>query len=192
MTKIRSLNKTHRDILLEYGQQKIASLIDRSREKELFELVLAKGNEAIRKKYPEADMVVLRRYNQNRFDSCLRFQFPSGRVDCFSVPYEQRETMLADIPSGQGCMAYPVDADCEAALDEHTLVRKSNDDEQRTKNASFLALVNAAKTLEDVLEVIDLPADVQSRLGKQSTAMVALSPDTLTQLKDDFKLSTAA
>jgi len=86
MTKKTQLNKARRAIIEEYGFKHIESSIDRTRENELLQQLIGYANEAIRAKYPEADMAVLRKYEVVRTDHCLRFQFPSGRVDGRSFP----------------------------------------------------------------------------------------------------------
>jgi hypothetical protein len=189
MTKIR-LNNTHRDVLSSYGQERIESLIDRKEEKELYAILLDGANEAIRAKYPEEHMVILRLYDCARKDQCLQFQFPSGKVDGF---YFKAEDNLQDLPSRGGCyssgnVAYPVHAAFETAYDQYHVVKKANDQGRDARVRSFNALVNAARTLEDVLEAIDLPQELQERLGKKSQALVALNDDTLKALKRDFAL----
>lgn len=193
MTKIR-LNKTHREILTAYGQEKISGLIDRSREKALYATLLAAANKAIREKYPEEHLVVCRLYELTRTDNCLRFQFPSGRVDgIYFAPQDASE--LCDVPSGRGCFnsdIFPVDKAFEEAYEEHIKLKKSNDEEERKRVASFRSLVELSKNLEDVLEVIDVPEDILERLGRKSTALVALSNDALRSLKRDFAIKQAA
>lgn len=192
MPKIR-LTNAHRDTLRKYGQEKIATLIDRKKEQALYAKLLDGANKTIRTKYPEVDMVVIRKHGLATIDYCLKFQFPSGRVDGFRFDGDSK---VNDIPYNRACAyqgrVYPVDAAFEISYDDYGLLKKANDDEQSKRLASFYALVDAAKTLEDVLEVIDLPADVQERLGKKSQALVALSPDTLKSLKKDFAIKKAA
>ncbi len=193
MTKIR-LNNTHRDILTTYGQEKISGLIDRSREKVLYETLLEAANKAIREKYPEEHLVVCRLYELTRTDNCLRFQFPSGRVDGVNfAPVDA--SRICDVPSGRGCYSsdvFPMDKAFEDAYDEHLTLKRANDEEERQRLASFRSLIEASKTLEDVLEVIDLPEDILERFGRKSTALVALSTDTLRTLKRDFAIKQAA
>jgi hypothetical protein len=193
MTKIR-LNKTHRAIITDYGQGVIDKLIDRNALDAAYESLLAGVNAAIRKKFPEAEMVVLRKHNLVTFDRCLKMQFPTGRVDGFTFDYKD-EQRLADLPYRWGCGSsdvFAVDEATETAFDSYQLLQKAYREERSRKRANLESLVESAKTLDDVLEVIELPAAVQEQLGKRSQALVALSPDTLTQLKDDFKLAAAA
>lgn len=193
MTKIR-LNKTSREILLAYGQEKIAGLIDRSREKTLYETMLEAANRAIRAKYPEEHLVICRLYELTRTDYCLRFQFPSGRVDGYNFAPKDA-ARICDVPSGRGCYnsdVFPMDKAFEDAYDEHRRLERANDDEERQRVASFRSLIEASRTLDEVLTVIDLPEDILERLGRKSTALVALTTDTLRSLKQDFAILQAA
>ena len=192
MTKIR-LNNAHRSLLSTYGQERIAGLIDRTEEKAFYAQLLDATNQAIRKRYPEEDMVVLRRYDAAQVDRCIRFQFPSGRVDGFYFSHE--ETGLADAPYCRSCKtdaAYPVDAATESALDGYQKTRATNDKERQKRISAFDSLICASKTLEEVMEAIDLPPDVLERLGRKTTALVALSTDDLKRLRTDFSLANAA
>jgi hypothetical protein len=189
MTKTR-LNNTHRELLTTYGHEKIASLIDRGEEKAFYAQLLGGANQAIRKRYPEEDMVILRRYDATHIDRCVRFQFPSGRVDGFFFPRE--ETALADIPYCRSCTsdaAYAVDAAIETAFDGYHKTHTANNKEQHNRLAVFDALIRAARTLEEVMEAIDVPTELLERLGRKTTALVALSSDSLKQLKQDFALT---
>lgn len=191
MTKIR-LNNTHRDILRKYGQEKIAALIDRKKEHELYATILMATNSAIRLKYPEEHMVTLRIYKLTRQDRCITFSFPSGRTDGF---WFNEDKEMVDVPSRGGCLssvAYPVNAAFEKAYDEYAKVKKANREEEEKRQTSFRVLIDVARMLEEVMEIIDLPKDLQERLGKKSQALVALNDDSLKQLKKDFAIKKAA
>src|SRR5262245_48786426 len=61
-------------------------------------------NAVIRKKYPEADMVVLRKYSVTRQDRCLRFMdTESNQVFGFDWGYGTISAELADLPASNGC-----------------------------------------------------------------------------------------
>lgn len=193
MTKIR-LNKTHRAIISEYGQGVIEKLIDRAALDAAYETMLAGANAAIRRKFPEAEMLILRKPNLSTVDRCLKMQFPTGRVDGFTFDSKDHER-VADLPYRRGCGSsdvFAVDEATEAAFESYQLLQKAYRDERSRKRANLDALVESARTLDDILEVIDLPTAVQERLGRKAQSLVAISPDTLAQLRDDFKLATAA
>jgi hypothetical protein len=189
MTKRTHLNKTRREIIEEYGLKHIESSIDRTRENDLLQQVIKYANEAIRAKYPEADMAVLRKYEVVRTDHCLRFQFPSGRVDGRSFP---SDAPLADMPRQSGCYSgevFAVSAECEQVFDAYEAEYQANYRLRDAKNRQFMDFVTASRTVEEVLEVIDLPSDIRERLGHRSTALVAVSPELVAALRETFRIA---
>ena len=110
-------------------------------------------------------MAVLREYGVVRTDHCLRFQFPSGRVDGKSFPTDGPSPTL---PQHHGCYSgevFAVSAECEQVFDAYESEVQANYQLKDDKRRQFLDFVMASRTVEDVLEVIDLPADIRERLG---------------------------
>jgi hypothetical protein len=163
--------------------------MDRTRENDLLQQLVRYANQAIRAKYPEADMAVLRKYEVVRTDHCLRFQFPGGRVDGRSFPYD---APLADLPQHRGCYSeevFAVSAECEQVFDAYAAESQANNRLRDAKNRQFLDFVTASRSVEDVLEVIDLPADIRERLGHRSTALIAVSADSVSTLRETFRIA---
>jgi hypothetical protein len=189
MTKRTQLNKARRTIIEEYGLKHIESSIDRTQENDLLQQLIRYANEAIRAKFPEADMEVLRKYQVVRTDHCLRFQFPSGRVDGRSF---RSDAPLADMPGHSGCYSgevFAVSAECEQVFDAYAAEFQDNYRLKDDKRRQFLDFVTASRTVEDVLEVIALPADIRERLGHRSTALIAVSSESVSALRETFKIA---
>ncbi len=189
MTKRTQLNKARRDIIEEYGFKHIDAIIDRTQENDLLQQLVTYANEAIREKYPEADMAVLRKYEVVRTDRCLRFQFPSGRVDGRNFP---SDATLADMPKHGGCYSgevFAVSAECEQAFDAYEAEFTANYRLRDGKKQKFLSFLMASRSVEEVLEVIDLPAEIQERLGHRSAALVAVSAESVSALRETFRLA---
>jgi len=189
MTKKIKLTKTHREVIEDYGVKRIAESIDRTQENKQLAILINGANHAIRAKYPESDMVVLRKYELGQTDRCLKIQFPSGRVDGFSF---KSDAAIVDMPYQAGCHyssqdVFPVTAAVEKAFDEYAKLHADNDKEQQTKFNEFHAFLTACRFVEDVLEVIPLPDDIRKRLGHRSTSLVAVTPDTVKSLKATFR-----
>lgn len=189
MTKKIKLNKQHRELISDYDVKHIAASIDRSKEAKQLAILLEGANAAIRAKYPEADMVVLRKYKLERTDRCLKFQFPSGRVDGFSF---LSDAAVVDMPYKAGCHyssndVFPVTEKIEKAYDEHAKLKLENDKKQQTKLNEFNAFLTACQYVDEVLDVITVPEDIRKRLGHSSTALVAVTPETVKSLKATFK-----
>lgn len=190
MAKTR-MNSGHRTVLTDFAEKKIAEVIDRKQEHKLYKKLLAAANTALRKKYPEKDMEILRKYKLVRTDHCIKFLFPSGRVDGMSFTKEDGEPV--DIPYRYGCYglyeheaAFPVSAEIGEALDEYNLIKAANDNLYRQKYRDCANLISYAKYVEDVLEVIKVPKEIENKLCAKSTALVALSPDVIARIQADF------
>jgi hypothetical protein len=189
MTKKVKLTNARREVIREFGLKHIADSVDRTKEKKHLAVMLNGANAAIRAKYPEADMVVLRRYKLAQIDRCLKFQFPSGRVDGFSFP---NDADVADIPYCRSCYhgnsdVFPVTAAFEKAFDEYAKFKLNSDAEQQEKSMQFCNFLNACQSIDEVTDVIPLPADILKRVGHESTALVAVTPETVKSLKATFK-----
>ena len=189
MAKKIPLSNTRREVLRDYGLKHIQASIDRSKEQKQLAILLTEANLAIREKFPESDMAVLRKHDLARTDGCLKFQMPSGRVDGFSFP---ANCEVADIPQNRHChysnsIVYPITAAFEKAFDLHAKHKLEADKLQQEKLGQFNGFLNACKTVEDFLEVIPLPEDIRKRLGADSTALVAVTAETVKSLKATFK-----
>jgi hypothetical protein len=187
MTKKTKLNKTQRSLIVEYGEKHIQSSIDRTEEAKLYDILLEGANQAIRARYPESDVAILRKYKVTRQDICFRFHFPSDRVDGFYFNYD---SPIADMPNEGGCRSsevFAVPAEIEKAFDEHAKVKEDNKKLENEKLRSFRAFLTACMYLEEVLEVIELPEALRERLGHRSTGLVAVTPETVASLKATFK-----
>jgi hypothetical protein len=189
MAKKIALSNTRRDVIREYGLKHIKTSIDRSKEQKQLAIMLKEANAAIRSKYPEAEMAVLRKYDLARVDRCLKFQMPSGRVDGFTF---NADCEVADIPYNRHCSYYnstvfPVSEAFEKAFDAHAKHKAEADKLQQEKIDQFTSFLIACKTVEDFIDVIPLPEDIRKRLGADSTALVAVTPETVKSLKATFK-----
>lgn len=191
MTKKVKLTNAHRDVIREYGVKHISANIDRTKEKKHLGVMAEAANAAIRAKYPEADMVVLRRYKLEQTDRCLKFQLPSGRVDGFNFP---SDAAIADIPYCRSCHygnsdVFVVSPAFEKSFDEYAKLKTESDKRQHEKMQEFMSFLGACQCVEEVLEVIELPEDIRKRVGHESTGLVAVTPETVKSLKATFKKS---
>lgn len=189
MAKKIPLSNTRRDVIREYGSKHIKAGIDRSKEQKQLAVMLKEANTTIRRKYPEADMAVLRKYALSQVDRCLKFQMPSGRVDGFTF---NADCEVADIPYRKSCYygngdVFPVSEAFEKAFDLHAELKSDADKLEHEKHQQFISFLNACRTVDDLLEVIPLPEDIRKRLGADSTALVAVTAETVKSLKATFK-----
>ena len=189
MTKKVKLTNARRDVIRDFGIRHIADSIDRTKEQKHLAVMIDGANAAIRAKYPEADMAVLRRYKLERTDRCLKFQFPSGRVDGFNFSCTDQ---IVDLPYCRGCGysngdVFPVTAAFEKSFDEYARLKTESEKQQQEKIQEFANFLGACQYVEEVLDVIPLPDDIRKRVGHESTGLVAVTPETVKSLKATFK-----
>ncbi len=99
---------------------------------------------------------------------------------------------IADMPKHGGCYSrevFAVSAECEQVFDAHAAEFQANYRLRHDKKRQFLNFVTASRTVEDVLEVIDLPAEVRERLGHRSTALIAVSAESVSVLRETFRIA---
>lgn len=186
MAKTR-MNSGHRELLFSFAESKIDKNVDRKVELKLYGKILTMTNNLLRKKYPESDMEVLRKWGLARVDYCLKFSFPSGRVDGFS--FNKQDGYPKDIPNSRGCGNWEVfiaNEELEKTINEHTKLSSENKEARFRKITDVRSLINYAKYIEDVLEVIKVPKELEQKLLAKSTSLVALSSDVIKRIQADF------
>lgn len=189
MAKTR-MNSAHRSVLKDFAMKKIEDVVDRKPEQKLYKKMVAQTNSALRKKYPEKDMDVLRKYQLTQRDNCVRYVFPSGRIEGFD--FQEAREELVEIPYTRGCTSYnskdiyPMPQEFEAMLDEYNKLKDASEKIISQKRRDCNSLIEYAKYVEDVLEVIKIPKEIEDNLTAKSTALVALSPDVIERIQADF------
>ncbi len=187
MSKTR-LSGIKRDSIMAYMKRRYNERHDSRPEDDAFTTMVKLVNDAVRNKYPEEDMVILRKYRCEYRDLCLRFQQTStGRV--FGVEFYARSDGLADLPRLHGCNSrdvFPAGDDLLNAYEVHEKLRDDNKRQREVKFAEYAAFLAACATVEDVEAVVPLPADLRTALTGSSTALVAISQESVADLRAEF------
>jgi hypothetical protein len=146
-------------------------------------------NTAIRKKYPETDMAVLRKYGVTRQDRCLRFMdTESNQVFGFDWGYGSIPADLADLPTGNGCRSddvFPITPASREAIELFNKTREDARETRRQKEQDYYSFLCACRFVEDVHEVVPLPEDMQRRYMSGSP-LVAVNDELLAGIKREF------
>jgi hypothetical protein len=165
--------------------------------KKPYEKAAAAANKAIRAKYPEADMVVLRKYNLAGRDGCLRFvNQDTGQV--FGVEFYPNygesalgvtKEFLADMPKGRGCGSsevFSVNATQQAALQQFIAEKDSVKEARKQKVSDYKSFLAACKTVDEFNDAVPLPEDLRNRY-MSGGALIAISPEKIAEISKDFK-----
>jgi hypothetical protein len=146
-------------------------------------------NVAIRKKYPEDDMAILRKYDATRKDRCLRFvDSESNQFFGFDWEYEAEPKELADVPTKRGCRSddvFPVSPTGREAIEALAIARDDAKQARFLKERDYRSFLESSRFVEDVHEVVPLPEDMQRRYMSGSP-LIAVNEDVIASIKKDF------
>ncbi len=162
--------------------------------KELTYEIISKINKVLREKYPEKDMVVLRKYGLEKYDSCLKFmETETGKIIGVELFFHLRnnnisESKLVDIPFNRGCRnqdVFPISKDFANEIEEY---QKKVDDYMTTKRNKLQKYNNfiiACQTIEELEKIIPLPEELRNRFIVGG-ALINVTPELLSEIKKDF------
>lgn len=192
MAKTR-LNNSKKDIVRGFMNKHFIDGLDDAKRQKLIDKLIDAINKILRKKYPEQDMVIIRKYNLAHQDDCLKFQDEeSGAVFSLQFGYfctEEQKKTLADIPYRRGCGSgevFPCGTKLRAQFDELEKVTKARKDIIKNKRQEYWSFVEACRYVEEIEVVIPLPADLRTTLGQQAQSLVVISPEVINSIKADF------
>jgi hypothetical protein len=190
------LNRSYKDTLLQYMVKEFEARIDDTALNATRDALLTRVNEALRAKYPEADMAVLRKYKVADVDRCIRFTvLETGRVFSVRFTLQQADGRLADVPKFGGCYSgdiFPCDKDFEALADSWEKQLADRDELSKKKYAEYRGFIEACRYLEDVEAVVPLSEEIRKVIGANSRSLTVISPDILSRIKSDFANGVAA
>jgi len=190
MAKTRLSNEKREDLLtwmMKQYDEKHATRLDKPKAKAVKAM-----NAAIRKKYPEADMVVLRKYDVTRKDRCLRFvDAETNQFFGFDWGYQHEPEDLADVPAGRGCRSddvFTVTPAGREAIEAMQSAREAAQSERRQKERDYRSFLEASRFVEDVHEVVPLPEDMQRRFMSGSP-LVPVNEELVASIKSEFAVA---
>lgn len=185
------------DWMIKEYDKKAEGSIDKIRDK-----AAAVANKALRVKFPEADMAVLRKYSLTDIDGCIKFM-NSETAQVFGVEFDFKydgsgkriyPVPLADIPSRRGCRSgdvFPVSATAQAALEAFTKAKEDAKAARDLKIRDYKSFLAACKTVDEFNETVPLPDDLRNRY-MSGGALIAISPEKIAEIGKDFKAKKAS
>lgn len=177
----RRLNNSMREQLF----RKARASINPTKETAAVEKAYAKAAPLVRavveKKYPLADMDVLKKYNMARQDACIRLSYPNGVVQQFNF-----NENYPRVPDRYDCnnRIYLIDqkgADAVEAWADAAAALKAEKDK---RYEAYCALINGTKYLEDLIESWPEIADM---FPTEGGSLIPLNPDTIALIQKDMK-----
>jgi hypothetical protein len=199
----KKLNKSLRELIVKWMiEEKLEKHPDIKVVNKAMHAAIDAANIAIREKYPEFDMAVLRKYKVVRKDNCLKFcDEETSRVYGLEIhaSYKQKWSSvmrlegidsLADTPNNGGChnrTVFSGNPELEQLIIDYN---KKYDDFKSLfaqKSREYWAFVENCKYLEDVDLVVSLPSDLKEKITGNQTAIAHINPDIIKNITNDFK-----
>lgn len=135
---------------------------------------------AVEAKYPPRDMRILVKYEKAAIDDCIKLQLTAGGVNMFC--FAEGKGPLAAETTYNGTV-YQADEEMTSAFAEWKAATEALDAARSQKLGDYKALINSARTLEDVTEI--WPEAEQIRSSLRSTALTVLTPAVIERIKAD-------
>jgi hypothetical protein len=136
--------------------------------------------QTVEKALPPTDMKVLKKYDCARIDDCIRLNRTQGGVTVFRFDGE-----TGPLTTYQGCRTRVFNADEELTrvVNEWEAAFAQREDVIRGKLADYAALIAAASTYQDVLEVWPEAERLRSQFG--AGALSVFSADVVARIRQD-------
>ena len=192
------ISKDMREALHRYMVEEFRRRLDKTEIENTRIALVERTNAILRAKYPEEDMPVLRKYDMNRVDACLKFTvLDTGRVFQVSFNHSYSDlgaAALVDIPCVRGCYnheIYACDKEFEVLADSF---EKQIDDRHAIvagKEREYKSFLAACRYLEEVEAVVPLTEEIRDQVGAQSRSLTLISPAVLSSIKSDFAQEAA-
>jgi len=175
--------------LRQHMNKRFLQAFDGSKIKEKLDELVKHVNAVLRAKYPEADVVVFRRYDQARRDYCIKFQSANGpRI--FTAMLNEAGEDVADIPKLRGCYSgntFQATEEIEKVSDQLDKLVEARQELLRQKDREYNGFLLACRYLEEVEAVVPLTDEFRKELGAQTKALAVINPDIISRIAADFK-----
>ena len=142
--------------------------------------------EAVEKKYPQKDMKICAKYEAASVDDCIKLQLTAGGVQEFRFIEKTGPLVVKKTYSGQ---VYLADDPTTTAVLDWVEAHETHDKQLRALRNDYHALIQSAKTLEEVLEIWPEVAGVE--LYARSNALTILSADVIARIRADVATRAA-
>jgi len=176
------LNKSHRMALRGHARDSISLPEQEAECAAAYEAAAALVKSCVEAKFPPKDMKMLKKYNVARHDECIRGAcLDTARVVMFR--FTEKAPMVPDDYCSSRSIAF--DAETLAAVDAHEKSADALKAAKRSKLDDYVALIEASRTFEDVVEIWPGAEALREQITSRSTALVSLTPEVIARIKAD-------
>lgn len=184
------LNKSHREVLERHASQLVNQTEDRTALDAAYEAAAAMVAGLVEKRYPKADMDVLKKYDLGRTDSCIYVSPGYGGYERFD--FNVTDTRIPRVPERWCNTRQPHLMDeAEAAIfDAWKSARDAYRRSVDKRMSDFKALISVSRTFEDVEEVWPAAGALREKICGKNTAIATINDEVIARLKADAAANT--
>jgi hypothetical protein len=185
--KNKRLSQYNRDDLTRFARKQIASTADATELDAAYERAAQAVHDALVEKYPQKDMKVLQRYDAASADACIYVSSGYYNYDQFCFRDDDKRIPLRPGRAG-GCNsrnAFMLEGDRLEAWEAYKDAQAAHDAEIKRRLSDFTALINGAKTFNEVADVWPAAEVMRESIVGSGTSLTVLSDDVVSRIKAD-------
>lgn len=181
------LNKAHREALLNLANKLVHETQDKAALDAAYDACADMVSKLVQAKFPPADMEVLKRYEQAYPDACVYISAGWGGYERFN--FRDGDERIPMRPGDRyGCNSrnpYLLTDEQTAIYDAFKLADKEHGIAIKTRYADYRALIESARTFEELVEVWPAAEQLRERICGQSRAIAVMSEEVVARIKAD-------
>lgn len=190
--KNKRLSNYDRERLISFARKQIKETADSAELDAAYDAAAESVAAAIKAKWPQKDMAVLRRYDAASVDHCVYVSTGGSNYEQFTFRADDKRTPMR--PNGRGCLRIPVmlEGDAEAAYKAYLKASEEATSAAAARLSDFKALINGSRNFNEVADVWDAANELRSSIVGEATALAVLSADVVSRIKADPAYAVAA
>lgn len=181
------LNKGHREALESLAHKLVIETQDRAALDAAYEACANMVKGLVEAKFPPADMAVLKKYDQAYPDGCIYISAGWGGYERFN--FRDGDERVPMRPGDRyGCNSrnpYLLNDEQTALYDAFKFADREHSDAIKTRYADYRALIQSARTFEELVEVWPAAEQLRERICGQSRAIAVMSEEVVARIKAD-------
>jgi len=184
--KNKRLSQGDRDVLYRFALKCVKETQDTSELDAAYDAAAQVVHDALIEKYPQKDMKVLARYDAAVSDACVYVS--KGYYDYDQFCFREGDKRIPLRPTGRGCNsrnAFMLEGGREDIYSTYTKAKGAHDAAVKQRYNDYKALIYAAKTFNEVVEVWPQADNLRTTIVGSHSALVVLSSEVVERIKAD-------
>lgn len=188
--KNKRLSQGDRNDLYNLAKRKVVETQDTTELDAAYDVAAGTIQKLMLQLYPAKDMEVLARYKAATVDRCIYYS--TGGMDYQQFDFRVDDARAPLRPRERGCNSrtpFMVEGADEAAMKAYFAAKKSHKEKIEARNSDFAALINGAKSFNEVAGVWPGAEALRSTIVGHETALAVLSSEVIDRIRADNALA---